>query len=213
MPPPPPAMHHLRLPATVIACHDCDLLQHEPCLAPGQTAFCVRCGAVLARSPADSVDRSLALVVTAAILYVLANVYPLVGLELQGRRVEVTQFAAVLSLWQAGMEPVAALVFLTAIAFPVLEVAMIAIVLVPLRLGRQVPGYGRFYRLVRSVKPWGMIEVFLLGMLVSLVKLAHLASVILGVAFWATAALIVVLTFASRAFDPRLLWEPAEAAP
>ena len=81
---------HPLLPADLIACHECDLLQREPALAPGETARCTRCGALLARNPPDSIDRSLALACTAAVLYVIANLYPLVGLEMQGRRVEVT---------------------------------------------------------------------------------------------------------------------------
>lgn len=198
---------HPVLSADLVACHDCDLLQTEPQLAPGQTARCVRCGAFLARNPPDSIDRTLALTLTAAVLYVIANIYPLVGLEMQGRLVAVTLFEAVRVLWQDGMMPVAALVFGTALLFPLLELVMILLVLVPLRLGRVSPRMAPFFRLVRSVKPWSMVEVFLLGMLVSLVKLSHLASVILGTAFWAMAGLILALTFASRAFDPRLLWQ------
>ncbi len=204
---------HPTLPAQTIACHECDLLQTEPELAPGQTARCVRCGAFLARNPPDSLDRTLALTLTAAILYVIANVYPLVGLELQGRRVEVTLIGAVQVLWQDGMTPVAALVFGTALLFPLLELLMILMVLLPLRLGRVSPRLAPFFRLVRSVQPWGMVEVFLLGMLVSLVKLSHMATVLLGTAFWAMATLIVALTLAGRAFDTRLLWQaPPEGA-
>ena len=198
---------HLTLPADLIACHECDLLQTEPQLAPGETARCARCGAFLARNPPDSLDRSLALTLAAAILYLIANIHPLVGLEMQGRRVEVTLFEAVQILWKSGVEPVAALVFITALLFPVLELLMFLLVLLPLRLGRVSPRLATFFRLVRSVQPWGMMEVFLLGMLVSLVKLSHLATVVLGTAFWATAALIVVLTLATRAFDTRLLWQ------
>ncbi len=198
---------HLTLPADLIACHECDLLQTEPQLAPGETARCARCGAFLARNPPDSLDRSLALTLAAAILYLIANIHPLVGLEMQGRRVEVTLFEAVQILWKSGVEPVAALVFITALLFPVLELLMFLLVLLPLRLGRVSPRLATFFRLVRSVQPWGMMEVFLLGMLVSLVKLSHLATGVLGTAFWATAALIVVLTLATRAFDTRLLWQ------
>lgn len=204
---------HLTLPADLIACHECDLLQTEPQLAPGETARCVRCAALLARNPPDSLDRSLALTLTAAVLYLLANIHPLVGLEMQGRRVEVTLFEAVQILWKGGVEPVAALVFITALLFPMLELLMFLLVLVPLRLGRVSPRLATFFRLVRSVQPWGMVEVFLLGMLVSLVKLSHLATVVLGTAFWATAALIVVLTLAARAFDTRLLWQSPMPGP
>jgi paraquat-inducible protein A len=198
---------HPVLPADLVACHECDLLQTEPQLTPGQTASCVRCGAFLARNPPDSIDRTLALTLTAAVLYVIANIHPLVGLEMQGRLVAVTLFEAVRVLWQDGMMPVAALVFGTALLFPLLELVMILLVLVPLRLGRVSPRLAPFFRLVRSLKPWGMVDVFLLGMLVSLVKLSHLASVILSTAFWAMAGLILALTFAGRAFDTRLLWQ------
>ena len=198
---------HPSLPAEPIACHECDLLQTEPRLAPGETARCARCGAFLARNPPDSVDRTLALSCAAAILYLIANVYPLVGLEMQGQRVDVTLLGALRILWHDGMGPVAALVGVTTLLFPLLELAMILVVLVPLRTGRVSPRLAPFFRLVRSVRPWGMVEVFLLGMLVSLVKLSHLATVILGTAFWAMAALIVVLTLAGRAFDSRLVWQ------
>jgi paraquat-inducible protein A len=201
----------LTLPAQTLACHECDLLQTEPALAPGQTARCVRCGALLARNPPDSLDRTLALTLTAAILYVIANAWPLVGLEMQGRRVEVTLIGAVQALWSEGMTPVAALVFGTALLFPLLELAMILVVLIPLRLGRVSPRMAPFFRLVRSVQPWGMVEVFLLGMLVSLVKLSHMATVLLGPAFWAMAALILTVTLAGRAFDSRLLWQAPPA--
>ena len=63
---------HPLLPADLIACHECDLLQREPALAPGETARCARCGALLARNPPDSIDRSLALACTAAVLYLIA---------------------------------------------------------------------------------------------------------------------------------------------
>ncbi|MDD3352448.1 paraquat-inducible protein A [Zoogloea sp.] len=198
---------HPTLPPDLIACHECDLLQTEPRLAPGELARCCRCGAVLARNPPDSLDRSLALSVAAAFLYLIANIHPLVGLELQGRRIEVTLFEAVRILWRDGVELVAVLVFVTALLFPLLELGMFLLVLVPLRLGRISPRLATFFRLVRSVQPWGMVEVFLLGMLVSLVKLSHLATVILGPAFWATGGLIVVLTLAARSFDTRLLWQ------
>ncbi|WP_374339362.1 paraquat-inducible protein A [Methyloversatilis sp.] len=204
---------HLRDSTRLVACHECDLLQTEPALAPGQTARCVRCGAFLARNPPDSLDRTLALTLTAVVLYVIANAWPLVGLELQGRRIDVTLIGAVHALWVEGMTPVAALVFGTALLFPLLELAMILAVLVPLRLGRVSPRMAPFFRLVRSVQPWGMVEVFLLGMLVSLVKLSHMATVILGVAFWAMAGLMLVVTLAGRAFDTRLLWQlPPEGA-
>jgi len=207
---------HPPLSAPLIACPECDLLQAEPVLAPGETARCLRCGAFLARNPPDSLDRTLAFSCAAAVLYLIANLNPLVGLEMQGRRVEVTLVGALSGLWQDGMGALAALVGVTALIFPLLELAMILVVLLPLRLGRVSPRLAPplvpFFRLVLSVRPWAMVEVFLLGVLVSLVKLSHQATVILGPAFWALAALIPVLTVAARAFDRRLLWQARHSA-
>lgn len=199
-----------QIPATgrpLTACHECDLLQTMPALGLHESARCVRCGAVLLRNPADSLERTSALVAAAAVLYVVANLNPLVGIEMQGMRVEVTLFGAVRALWSDGMRAVAALVFGTVILFPVLELAMFGVLLIQLRLKRRTRGFAVLFRLIRSLKPWGMVEVLLLGMLVSLVKLSHLASVILGVAFWSIAALIVVLAASARSFNPALLWQ------
>lgn len=190
----------------LIACHECDLLQTVPALGPRQAAHCFRCDAVLARNPVDSLERTLALLLAAAVLYGLANFNPLVGIEMQGMRVEVTLFGAVRALWGDGMQAVAALVFATVILFPVLELAMLLTLLIQVRLQRRAPGFPMLFRLIRSLRPWGMVEVLLLGMLVSLVKLSHLSSVILGVAFWAIAGLIVVLAAAAQSFNPALLW-------
>lgn len=191
----------------LIACHECDLLQTAPELDLHQSARCVRCEALLLRNPVDSLERTLALAAAAALLYVLANFNPLVGIEMQGIRVEVTLFGAVQALWGDGMQAVAGLVFATVILFPVLELTMLMALLIQVRLGRRGRAFPLLFRLVRSLRPWGMIEVLLLGMLVSLVKLSHLSSVILGVAFWAIAALIIVLAAAAQSFNPALLWE------
>ena len=191
----------------LVGCHECDLLQTAPELGLRQAARCVRCEAVLLRNPVDSLERTLALAAAGALLYVLANLNPLVGIEMQGMRVEVTLFGAVQALWGDGMQVVAGLVFATVILFPVLELAMLIALLIQVRVGRRGRAFPLLFRLVRSLRPWGMIEVLLLGMLVSLVKLSHLSTVILGVAFWAIAALIVVLAAAAQSFNPALLWE------
>lgn len=189
-----------------IACHECDLLQVEPTLGPGETARCARCGAILLRNPVDSVERTLALIVAAAILWLIVNLNPLVGIEIQGIRTEVTLFGAVHALWADGMRFVATLVFSTVMLFPLLELSMLAILLAHLMYGSSIGSNPVLYRLACLLRPWSMAEVLLLGMLVSLVKLSHLAMVILGPAFWAIVMLVVVLAAALRSFNPALLW-------
>jgi len=192
--------------APLIACHECDLLQREVALPRGGIARCRRCGAELYRSHPDSLDRTLAITLAALMLFAVANAYPIVGLEVQGNRTAASLFAAVRALWNEGSETVAGLVFVTTILVPTLHLATMLLILAPLRLGRPLPATGMLLRAVQALQPWGMVEVFILGVLVSLVKLAHLATVIPGIALWCFAGLMLLFAAAAAAFDPREVW-------
>jgi paraquat-inducible protein A len=192
--------------SSLIACHECDLLQREVPLPTGRAARCGRCGAVLYRNTPDSLNRTLAYTLAAALLFAVANAFPIVGLDAQGNRTATTLFGTVRTLHDDGMTSVAALVFVTTILMPALELGAMLYMLLPLRLGRVPRGLPAMFRVVQSVRPWGMVEVFMLGTLVSLAKLAHLASVVPGIALWSFAALMLLLAAVSAAFDPRALW-------
>ena len=197
--------------APLIACHECDLLQREAPLPRGGAARCGRCGAELYRNHPESLEHTLALTAGAVVLFVVANAYPIVGLALEGQVIQTTLFNTVRTLWDQQMKPVAVLVFLTTIAMPALELFAIAYLLLPLRLGRVPPCFAQVFRMLQSVRPWGMVEVFMLGVLVSLVKLAHLAGVVAGIALWSFAALMLVMAAIASVFDARALWARAEA--
>ena len=139
-------------------------------------------------------------------LFAIANAYPIVGLEVQGNRTAATLFGAVRALWDQGAEAVAGLVFVTTIVVPLLEMSITLLILVPLRLGGAAPATGLLLRIVQAVRPWGMVEVFILGVLVSLVKLAHQATVIPGIALWSFAGLMLLFAAAAASFDPREVW-------
>jgi len=196
----------------LIACHECDLLQRETVLAKGATARCRRCGAMLYRSMPASVDRALALTLAAMVLFVVANAFPLVGLSVNGVLVETTLFGAGRTLYRDGMWPIAGLVFATTLLMPLLDMAAVAYLLVPLRMGHIPRRPEIVLRLVHWVTPWGMIEVLILGMLVALVKLAHIASVVPGIAMWAFGAVMLVLAAAAAAFDPHEIWARIDVA-
>jgi len=168
------------------ACHDCDLLQREVPLALGGTARCPRCGAVLYRRKPNGLDRTLAYSMGAAVLFVIANSFPIVGLEAAGHHSSTTLFGTVRQLYDGDMTSVAALVFTTTILMPALEIAALLYLLLPLKLGRVPSGLPAVFRLVQAVRPWGMVEVFMLGTLVALTKLAHLASVVPGIALFSS---------------------------
>ncbi|MGB3938076.1 MAG: paraquat-inducible protein A [Burkholderiales bacterium] len=199
------------MPAPLVACHECDLLQREVPLRSGGVARCVRCGAELYRDRPASLDRALALTAGALLLFAIANSFPILGLALQGQVINATLYDTVDRLWDEDMKSVAALVFATTIAMPALELAALAYLLVPVRFGRLPPHFGLVFRVLQAVRPWGMVEVFMLGVLVSLVKLAHLAGVVPGVALWSFAALMLVMAAIAAVFDPRALWDRAGA--
>ena len=193
--------------APLTACHECDLLQRETPLPLGGAAKCPRCGATLYRRNPDSVDRALALTLGALALFIMANVFPIVGLAISGDLVQTTLFGTVRMLWITDMRLVAALVFLTTILMPFLQLAAMSALLLPVRLERTPRYAAALFRTLRAVEPWGMVEVFMLGVLVALVKLAHMAAVVPGLAAWSFAGLMLVLAGAVAAFDPQAVWE------
>ena len=195
--------------AMLIACHECDLLQREAALPRGGVARCARCGAELYRSHPHSLERTMALTAGAIVLFAIANTFPIIGLKLQGQVIQTTLYNTVQTLHDQDMKSVAALVFMTTIAMPALQLLALSYLLLPLRLNRVPPYFAAVFRMLQSVRPWGMVEVFMLGVLVSLVKLAHLAGVVPGVALWSFGALMLVMAAISAVFDPRALWAKA----
>ncbi|RDK00921.1 paraquat-inducible protein A [Paraburkholderia lacunae] len=197
--------------ASLIACHECDFLQRETPLVKGGTARCRRCDAVLYRCVPATHDRALALTLAAAILFVVANRFPIFGLWVNGALVETTLFGAASSLYADGMWPIAGLVFVTTILMPSLNIAAVIYLLLPLHTGGFPHRPEIVLRVLRHVAPWGMIEVLMLGMLVALVKLQHIATVVPGVAIWAFGAVMVLLAAASVTFNTRDLWARIDA--
>jgi paraquat-inducible protein A len=193
-------------PLSIIACQDCDLLQRKVSLPQRGIGRCRRCGAVLYRDYLPGPDRSLAFTLAALILFVIANAYPILSLEVQGNRQAASLYDAAHTLWIQGREEVALLVALTAIVTPAVEIALLIYILFPLKFNRVFHGTIPVLRFMQTVRPWSMMEVFLLGILVSLVKLQHLAQMEAGVALWAFGGLIPVLIAAAISFNPEELW-------
>jgi paraquat-inducible protein A len=116
------------------------------------------------------------------------------------------------TLWNEDMKSVGILVFVTTMLMPALELCALTYLLLPLRLGRAPSHFALVFRMLQAVKPWGMVEVLMLGVLVSLVKLANLAGVVPGIALWSFAALMFVMAAVAAVFDPRDLWARVSAA-
>ena len=197
--------------APLIACHECDLLQRETAVPPGGTARCARCDAVLYRNRPDSLNRSLAFAVGVAVFFVIANALPLVGLEVQGERVQTTLFGAARALYEGGMHTLGAIVLITTVVAPLIELVAILGLLLPLQFERMPRGSAIVFRILRAVQAWRMPDVMFIGVLVALVKLTHLAEVIPGIALFSLAAFMILLAACVSTFNPRALWAKLDA--
>lgn len=192
---------------SLVQCPECDLLQRVPPLEPGGVARCSRCGVALHRHRPESLNRTLALTLAGLILYVVANSFPFLAFRMQGMVTETALFTGVGDLYGQGMWELALVVFVTSILVPGIQLALLLLVLAALRVNRLPAGFGRLFRFVRTLAPWGMMDVFMLGILVSVVKLSDMATIVPGTALWAFAVLIFVLAAAQASLDPDLVWE------
>ena len=194
----------------LMACHECDLLHRIDGVHEGGTSICSRCGAVLASHKRNSLDRSLALTITGLILFVMANAYPLLAIKSGSLYKAATLMGSVEVLYAAGMWQIGLLVFLTAILFPFLDLVSRLYILIPLKMNRRPRKLSFIMSLIQSINPWGMMDVFMLGILVSVVKLVKMMKVIPGISLFAFVALIFVLAAIATSFDPHLAWEKVE---
>ena len=193
-----------------VACLDCDLLQDAGGLGPREAAECARCGAPLFRRIPHSLDRALACFIGAAIFLAIANAFPVMTLEAQGLSNSATILGSAQALYDDNERLVAILVFMTTILLPAIEIGAMVFLLGSLRLGRVPKSLPFIYRLADAVRPWAMMNVFVIGIMVSLVKLSHMATVILGIGVYSLAGAILMVSAAVSVYDSRALWDRVE---
>lgn len=190
----------------VIACHECGSVHQMTALQPGRTAACVICGAKLYREQRDSILWVLSLTIAALALFLVANLLPFMTFKLEGREQPSTIMTGVIGMHDAGMWPLAALVFAAAILMPFLKLLTLLYVLLPLHFGRRPWAMAPLFRRIETIHPWAMMEVFLLGVIVAYVKLTDLATIELGIALFAFVGVIILMTAADIVLDPRKVW-------
>lgn len=192
----------------LVACEQCDQVVRLNTHAL-HGAHCPRCGAALHRRKPDSLNRTWALAATAAILYVPANLLPIMTVTSLGRGQPDTIVSGVIELIHAGMWPVAMLVFFASITVPVLKLVGLAYLLLAVhrRSTARLRDRTRIYRIIEGVGRWSMVDVFMIGILAALVALGNLASIEPGPGALAFCGVVIVTILASMAFDPRLMWD------
>ena len=196
--------------SALIVCHACDLVHRRGAIESRGRFRCTRCRAELYRTHSASIDLAIALALSALVFLLLSNLYPLVALELNGSSRVTTLLGAALGLYHQGYGVVGALVLVTTILIPLFQITSLLYVLVPLRGGRRAPRHNELFRALTRLRPWAMSEVFMLGALVAVVKLAALAHVVPGISLFAYGALMLTLAGLTSITPTGQIWQWAE---
>lgn len=192
------------------ACEGCDTLYRKAELRHDQIARCPRCGTVVARGHRLGLEGQLALTITSLIVFALANAYPIVTLDLRGVRSDATMLGALAGTWDLQQHTVALIAAFTAFVFPLFVILLRLYVTAPLLVRQVPPAFGLAMLALRISVRWSMVEVFLLGTLVSIVRVAGLASVIPGIGIFSFGVLTLLLA-SVEASGMHGLWERVAA--
>ena len=173
---------------------------------------CTRCRAELYRTNSASIDTAIALAITASVLLLLSNLYPLVAFQLNGTTRVTTLFGAALGLYDQGYGLIGAIVLITTVFIPLFQIASLLYVLIALRDRRRAVRQNELFRTLSRLRPWALPEVFMLGALVAVVKLSALAQVIPGISLFCYAALMLTLAGLTSVTPTEQFWAWVEGS-
>lgn len=194
-------------PDRLIACPNCDAVFRVVPVAEGERLRCSRCRTVLIAPKSGAFLRIAVLAVTALILMAGAVFFPFLSISQMGLANAASVFQAALA-FTGDLAPLSLAVLSLIVVLPVVRFAGLVYVTGPLAAGRApLPQARRVYRLTEDLRPWSMAEVFTLGTVVAMVKVAGVAAVTLGPAFWAFVAMIIVVAFADSQIDRWTIWD------
>lgn len=195
----------------LVICQNCDTVHRPVLLARNEAAHCSCCDAVLARKHGLEIEQLLALTLAAALLFLTANLTPVLAIEFGGIRTEANVWTAALSLEQGWISAAALALALTMFLVPLLQIASLLWVLAFAAARQRAPAYRIALILLHWLRPWSMTEVFLLGALVVIVKLSAWVPVVPGEGMWALGGLTILLAILSR-YDSGAWWSLVERA-
>lgn len=195
------------------ACHSCDLLVARPVLNDGEKARCPRCGHLLARRIRGGHSLSFACATSALIFLVLSLLFPFLTFEAQGIVQQMTLLQSAVVLTEQGYFSLALLLTLFILLLPGLFLLLLCSVLFSLALNRHDYWTRHLVSWLYRIEPWCMVEVFLIGTLVTLIKIAGMADVVLGMSFWAYILFTLTMTGALFGLDRHTLWADLETSP
>jgi paraquat-inducible protein A len=194
----------------VVLCPACDLAHRGSPQSVAERMQCVRCRALLQRPANAAIDTALALALSALVLLLVSNAYPLVIMHVNGSSRDTTLIGAALGLYAQGYASLALLVVTTLVVIPLLEISALLYVLIPLRGGRRALAQETVLRVITRVRPWSFMEVFMLGALVASVRLSNFAEVTTGISLWSCLLLMLCLSGLTNITSPEQLWSWVE---
>lgn len=197
--------------AMIISCSGCGLLQEIADVPVGAGARCPRCNTLVWVHHRHALHRTAALALTAMILFVPANVYPVLRIEYLGMHREATIWKGVIALMEEGSWFVAIVVFVASMIFPLMKLIGLFFLVTTIRWNRWKRERMLLHRFLEFIGPWAMLDVFLLALLVALVRVERLGNIMPGIGITAFAAVVILTMLATFSFDTRTLWnEPPE---
>ena len=197
--------------AGILICTECHELNRQDPETDEQT--CTRCGALVHARRPNSLMRTWALLITAAILYIPANLLPIMTINSLGQGAPSTIMAGVIELVQHGMFPIAAVVFIASILVPTFKLVGIALLLFSVQRHQPLSARQRIimYRFIEFIGRWSMLDIFVIAILVAVVNFGRLASIEANLGAVAFASVVILTMFAAVTFDPRLIWDNTES--
>lgn len=199
-------------PPTLWICEHCDTVYRRRKLARGEVARCLRCDAIIARHHSIGVRGMLALVITAMIAFVQANIWPIVTLGLNGQLISATLWGCIMMMWREHAQVVAVIAALTLFFFPIIKMGLLFWILAYARQRRRAPGFRWIMVMLYRLGPWTMSEVFVLGALVAIVKAHMYFEVQPNAGIFAYGVLMLIIT-AFSSIDVRRFWDLTEETP
>ena len=197
-------------PSHLTACHGCDLLVEKQDMLPGNKAICPRCGSPLYEPKSDTVNRTLAVVITGLILFVPANFLPILTMTVLGQTSDNTLIAGVIGLYREGYYWVSFLVLCFSMAAPLLKLFSLLIVLFHVKFHVYSRHLAVLFRFCGMLNEWAMVEVYMVAILIAVIKLGDMAKVHIGLGLCCFVGLLLTSTLASVNLDEDQMWEAIE---
>lgn len=197
--------------AGILICVECHQLNRQVPNITGQE--CTRCGArVYARRP-DSLKRTWALLLTAALMYIPANLLPIMTVYSLGKGQPDTIMSGILALIDYGMAPIAFVVFVASILVPTFKLVGLSLLLYSIERHQPLSARQRgwMYRFIEWIGRWSMLDIFVITILVALVNFGSLATIEAGFGAVAFCSVVILTMLAAVTFDPRLIWDNTES--